>query len=136
PGAASGMRWRHWRSQIIAEPVLDRLRHLLITSRPNWTGFKHKTGIIRMKKFRGFVTGAVAVAFILSLAQTPAAAQAPAAQRRIAGKPDFNGIWQSLNSAAWDLQDHVGALGVPPGQGVVEGNDIPYRPAALAQQRE
>ena len=31
------------------------------------------------------------------------------------GKPDLSGIWQVLNSAAWDLQDHSGSLNVPPG---------------------
>ena len=89
-----------------------------------------------MKKFRWFVIGAAALLFALSLQQAPVSAQAPAAARRVGGKPDFNGIWQSLNSASWDLQDHVGQLGVPPGQGVVEGNDIPYRPEALAQKRQ
>jgi hypothetical protein len=89
-----------------------------------------------MKKLSGYVVGAVVALSIVSLAEAPAAAQAPAAARRVAGKPDFNGIWQSLNSAAWDLQDHVGQLGVPPGQSVVEGNDIPYRPEALAQKKE
>src|SRR5436309_13620036 len=52
------------------------------------------------------------------------------------GKPDLNGIWQTLNSAAWNIQDHSGELGVPPGQGVVEGNEIPYQPAALAKKKE
>ena len=52
------------------------------------------------------------------------------------GKPDLSGIWQVLNSAAWDLQDHSGALGLPPGQGVVEGGTIPYQPAAAAKQRD
>ena len=56
------------------------------------------------------------------------------------GKPDFSGIWQALNTAAWDIQDHnsalAGYLGVPPGRGVVEGNEIPYKPAALAQQKK
>src|SRR5437867_194064 len=70
----------------------------------------------------------------------PAPSQAPAAStstRRTAdGKPDLNGIWQALNSAAWDIQDHVGALGVPPGQGVVEGDEIPYQPWAAAKKRE
>src|SRR5713101_6724724 len=48
------------------------------------------------------------------------------------GKPDFSGMWQALNTAAWDLQDHSSSLasflGVPPGRGVVEGNEIPYKP--------
>ena len=62
------------------------------------------------------------------------------------GKPDFSGIWQALNTANWDIQDHgarqgpVVALGaafsVPGGQGVVEGNDIPYQPWAAAKKKE
>lgn len=62
------------------------------------------------------------------------------------GKPDFNGIWQAMNMANWDLQDHsarqgpVPALGallsIPAGQGVVESNEIPYRPEALARKKE
>lgn len=71
-------------------------------------------------------------------ARPPAAAsQLP---RTPEGRPDFSGIWQALNTAAWDLQDHsaslFGALGVPPGRGVVEGNDIPYRPEALEQKKQ
>jgi hypothetical protein len=50
--------------------------------------------------------------------------------------PDLNGIWQVLVTAAWDIQDHSGELGVPPGQGVVEGNEIPYQPWALAKKQE
>jgi len=52
------------------------------------------------------------------------------------GKPDLNGIWQTLNSAAWDIQDHSGQLGVPPGKGVVEGNEIPYQPWAATKKQE
>ena len=52
------------------------------------------------------------------------------------GKPDFNGVWQVLNTAAWDIQDHGGQLGIPPGQGVVEGNEIPYLPAAAAKKQQ
>ena len=56
------------------------------------------------------------------------------------GKPDFSGIWQALNTAAWDIQDHnsalAGYLGVPPGRGVVEGNEIPYKPEALEQKKK
>ena len=58
------------------------------------------------------------------------------AARTAEGKPDFNGVWQALNTAAWDIQDHSGALGVPPGQGVVEGNEIPYQPWAAAKKQE
>jgi hypothetical protein len=56
------------------------------------------------------------------------------------GKPDFSGIWQSLNTAAWDIQDHSPSfttfLSVPPGRGVVEGNEIPYKPEMLARKKE
>lgn len=52
------------------------------------------------------------------------------------GKPDLNGIWQALNTAAWDIQDHSAQLGVPAGQGVVEGNEIPYQPWAVAKKKE
>jgi len=52
------------------------------------------------------------------------------------GQPDLQGIWQVLNTAAWDIQDHPGRLGVPAGQGVVVGNDIPYQPWALAKKQE
>ena len=102
----------------------------------------------------GFVTGigivvASTLAFAAGQATTPAAR--PAAQARPAvagnqiprtpeGKPDFSGIWQALNTAAWDIQDHnselAGYLGVPPGKGIVDGNEIPYKPAALAQKKK
>ena len=56
--------------------------------------------------------------------------------RTASGKPDFNGLWQVLNTANWNIQDHSGELGVPPDQGVVEGNDIPYQPWALAKKQD
>jgi len=57
---------------------------------------------------------------------------------------DLQGIWQALNTAAWDIQDHSAQtfpglparFGVPAGQGVVEGNEIPYQPWALMRKRE
>jgi len=61
------------------------------------------------------------------------------------GKPNLNGVWQAMNTANWDLQTHgpsggpasFGALlAVPPGQGVVEGDDIPYLPAGLDQRKK
>jgi hypothetical protein len=68
---------------------------------------------------------------------------------RLAGtdKPDLTGVWQALVTANWDIQDHsadagplprqVGIWGAqPPGQGVVEGNELPYRPEALAKKQE
>jgi hypothetical protein len=52
------------------------------------------------------------------------------------GQPDLQGVWQVLNTAAWDIQDHGARLGVPAGHGVVEGNEIPYLPAALAKKQD
>jgi hypothetical protein len=74
--------------------------------------------------------------------------ESPAADSGIArtpdGKPDFNGIWQAVSSAHWNLEPHaasqgatevLGAIGaVAPGIGVVEGGVIPYLPEALAQR--
>src|SRR6202790_4777994 len=77
------------------------------------------------------------------------------------GHPNFNGIWQATTTANWDLLAHtmrpavaqpgvypdvpvlaapVLALGadggVPPGPGVVEGNEIPYKPEAAAKKKD
>ena len=52
------------------------------------------------------------------------------------GQPDLQGFWQVINTAAWDIQDHPARLGAPAGQGVVEGNEIPYQPWALAKKQE
>jgi len=91
---------------------------------------------------------AVAVIGALSLAVRPLAGQGGFAGGvdRIAGKPNMTGLWQSLNTANWNLQDHsaapgpfyqLGAAGAtPPGQGIVDGNEIPYLPAAAAKKRE
>ena len=103
---------------------------------------------------KGFLTTLLS-ALLLS-AQTPTY-RAP---RTDGGKPDLNGVWQALNEANYDIQAHVarpamalrpgpygpvpaapalalGAVGaVPPGLGVVEGDEIPYLPAALAKKKE
>jgi hypothetical protein len=92
------------------------------------------------------LAGTAAVGVVL--AATLGAAQAPAyrAPRTGDGKPSLNGIWQALNTANWDLQGHAAAKGpapllgavfaVPPGLGVVEGDEIPYLPAAAARKKE
>jgi len=83
------------------------------------------------------------VAVVNSLLPAPVSAQVPAgnspaykAPRTPDGKPDLQGVWQALNTAAWDIQDHTARLGVPAGQGVVEGNEIPYQPWADARKKE
>ena len=52
------------------------------------------------------------------------------------GQPDLQGVWQAVNTAAWNIQDHPAQLGVPAGQGIVEGNEIPYLPLALARRQD
>jgi hypothetical protein len=73
-----------------------------------------------------------------ALTWLPAAAQSmDSSPLRLAdGKPNLSGIWQAFNSANFDLQDHVAQKGVPAGQGVVEGNEIPYQNWARAQKEE
>jgi hypothetical protein len=105
---------------------------------------------------------AAAVAAVLAMAAMPAIAQTPGyrAPRTAEGKPDFNGIWQALNEANYDIEAHearpamavrpgpygpvpaaavlaFGAAGaVPPGLGVVDGGEIPYKAEALAKKKE
>src|SRR5258705_240030 len=96
-----------------------------------------------------FVVVAVVAGLLGSI--VPASRQAPTqapnrAARTADGKPNLIGIWQVMNTANWDIQAHaakagpVVALGaafaVLPGPGVVEGNDIPYKPEALAKKKE
>jgi len=96
-----------------------------------------------------------------SAAPVSAAPVAEPAVPRIAGHPDFNGIWEANNTANWDLQTHqsrpmvgqpgvvpgsvvlaapvvaLGSLGwVPAGLGVVEGEEIPYKPWAAQRKKE
>jgi hypothetical protein len=80
------------------------------------------------------VAAGIVLVPIRSASQTPVSASTPA--RTADGKPNLNGIWQVLNTAAWNIQDHTGQLGVPAGQSVVEGNDIPYQPWAAAKRKE
>ena len=77
----------------------------------------------------------VVLAVFLAFPAIRAAAQAPATPRAANRTPSLQGIWQVLNTAAWDIQDHAARLGVPAGQGIVDGNEIPYQPAALAKKR-
>jgi hypothetical protein len=80
------------------------------------------------------------IAVALQFFPVTGAGQAPGgayrAPRTAEGHPDLQGIWQALNTAVWDIQDHSASLGIPAGQGVVEGNDLPYLPAALARREE
>lgn len=63
-------------------------------------------------------------------------AQEYRAPRNAHGQPDLEGIWQAVNTAVWDIQDHSASNGVPAGYGVVVGSELPYRPAALLQRQQ
>jgi len=80
----------------------------------------------------------LATVMTCAFAATDAAAQGATyrAPRTSDGKPDLQGVWQVLNTAAWDIQDHGAQLGIPAGRGVVDGNELPYQPAALAKKKE
>jgi hypothetical protein len=88
-----------------------------------------------------FVVGAAVIVGALALTVVPGSSQGQtggraAIPRTPDGHPNLEGVWQALNSAVWDIQDHSASLGVPAGQGIVEGNEIPYTPAALRQRQE
>jgi hypothetical protein len=97
------------------------------------------------------MAAAFARAAIVADAQTqstgPRVPAIPERPARIAGYPNFNGIWQAMNAAYWNLEAHsaeplnefwqLGAIAaIPAGQSVVRGGTIPYRPEALAQRNE
>jgi hypothetical protein len=85
------------------------------------------------------VTRLLRRAFVLLIASASVATAQSASYRppRTAdGRPDLQGIWQVMNAAAWDIQDHNASHGIPAGRGVVDGNDIPYQPWALKQKQE
>jgi hypothetical protein len=102
---------------------------------------------------RDFVSRALIAAAGLGLIAAPSSAQNAQAQnapyrapRAFDGHPDLNGIWEALNTANWDLEDHspqpgtlwqTGAIGAEPaGVTVVEGGSIPYKPEALAKKKD
>src|ERR1700688_3031787 len=90
---------------------------------------------------------AAAAAAFTPVARTSAQApSAPGPGRMADGKPNLNGIWEANNTANWDIQSHQArqgpvlslgaAFSIPGGLGIVDGNDIPYRPDALAKKND
>jgi hypothetical protein len=64
------------------------------------------------------------------------ASQSSAIPRTRDGKPDLTGIWQAFSTANDNLLAHSASRNGPAGLGVVEGDEIPYRPEALAKKQE
>ena len=67
-----------------------------------------------------------------------------AIQRLADGRPNLSGVWQALTTANWNIEPHGASAGppehgallaAPPGRGIVEGDEIPYRPEALARKQ-
>lgn len=114
-------------------------------------------GMIFMRNRLRFTVIVLMAGLLLS---SMAPAQESDFKRLANGKPDFNGVWQAIGSAHWDIERHMarpalqlregphgpvpakdvlalGAVGsVPGGMGVVEGGKIPYKPEALAKRDE
>ena len=112
--------------------------------------------VLKVSVVAGVVAAAVTIASnpsVTGQARTPGVP-------RVNGKPDLNGIWQTINTANWNIQAHTakaalamrpgpvvpvpakevvafGAVGsVPSGLGVVDGNELPYLPEALKKKQD
>ncbi|MDH3205839.1 MAG: hypothetical protein OEO79_04465 [Gemmatimonadota bacterium] len=114
--------------------------------------------LVRTSAARGII--ALGVLLLLAVAPALAEAQANAIPRTPTGRPDFNGLWQALGNAHWNIEPHAASAGlqlqpgpvvpvpateivhmgtlasVPSHWGVVEGGVIPYLPQALARRNE
>ena len=110
---------------------------------------------MRNRLIVALMTAAPAILLLLTVS---AAEAQPKLDRpvRISGHPDFNGVWQALNTAYWNLEAHsaeappgspgspgnnifwqLGAIAaIPAGRSVVRGGTIPYLPEALAKRNE
>ena len=96
-----------------------------------------------------FILTTATAATILFAASGAAPAQQLGRPATISRHPNFNGIWQALNTAYWNVESHsvealskdvwqLGAIGViPAGQSVLRGGGaIPYLPEALKKRDE
>ena len=81
---------------------------------------------------------------IIAFLGITASVQAQDIHRTADGKPDFNGIWQAIGSAHYNIEPpaadfgpmfELGAIGaIPAGLGIVEGGEIPYTAEARQKQ--
>ncbi|HEV2645836.1 MAG TPA: hypothetical protein VGU46_05665 [Acidobacteriaceae bacterium] len=78
-----------------------------------------------------FIAGAVLAVSALGQSGRPAAIP-----RLADGRPNFNGIWQTIGSADMDLQAHVADRTTPAAQSVVEEGTIPYLADGLKRRQD
>ncbi len=89
-----------------------------------------------MRSWRRATVAAMAAALVCSTLTASAAQEASRIPRTADGTPDLSGIWQAITSATWNILPHSAEKDMPAGLGIVEGNEIPYQPWALARQKE
>ena len=92
------------------------------------------------------VSALLAVSLFILFSGGVAGAESDFVPRTADGRPDFNGVWQAIGSAHWDVEPHaadfgplveLGAIGaIPAGLGIVQGGEIPYTPQARAIQQQ
>ena len=158
---AADLRWLDWLDEVLRQqprasgdsyrrPNIDERRARLYTVAEPPYNHEKRPGLLRwyhpaimlgpVKRFCAIaaVLGTVVLGVAESLTAQTTGIQASGydGPRTPDGKPDLNGIWQVLGTAAWDIRAHNAQDGVPAGLGVVEGGEIPYQPWASVQQRE
>jgi len=92
-------------------------------------------------RFMAVALALAACAVLLWIAPPRAAGQSKVytAPRTSDGKPDLQGIWQVMNTAAVNVEDHIAVLDMPAGRTVIvdpADGKIPYLPAAAQKQKE
>ena len=101
--------------------------------------------MIRLRKSLFASIASLAVISLLGCTQEQTSESNRAALVVSSDPPDLSGIWQTMNTASWNLEGHtaskmpatniLGALGgIPAGMSVVEGGEIPYLPESLERR--
>ena len=101
--------------------------------------------MIRLRKSLFASMVSLTVISVLGCTQEQSSEPSIAAPVISSDPPDLSGIWQTMNTASWNLEGHtaskmpvtniLGALGgIPAGMSVVEGGEIPYLPEALEKR--